>query len=354
MATGIAVLNFGEPSEPARDAVVDYLERIFLANMEIEGDTTPDAARERAHELAERRVPALIEEYEAIGGSPLNAHAEKQARLLESELANRGYDVTTYNGFQFTEPFVEDAAAAAFDDGVSQLIGLPLYPLCGPSTTVQALEDLSAAVDDQGWDPDYHEITGWHTHSAYLRVRADAIRDALERYGLELGSDTRLVFSAHGTPKYYLEEGSRYAQYVEEYTEIIGRMLGSPGYELGYQNHENRDVEWTEPDVESVVEDLDAERIVVDPVSFMHEQSETLSELDIELREEAEAQGTEFFRVPVPYDDSRFIELLADLVEPFVADFDPEYYGFQSCTCRDSPTAMCLNARRNESAARDE
>ncbi|NUB93715.1 ferrochelatase [Haloterrigena sp. SYSU A121-1] len=350
MSTGIAVLNFGEPSEPDRDAVVDYLERIFLANMEIEGETTPEAARERAHSLAERRVPALIEEYEAIGGSPLNAHAETQAERLESELVARGHDVTTYNGFQFTEPFVEDAATAAAEDGVSNVIGLPLYPLCGPSTTVQALEDLSAAVDDLDWSPEYHEITGWHTHSAYLRLRADAIRDTLEQNGLELGADTRLVFSAHGTPQYYLEEGSRYAQYVDEYAEIVNRMLGDPGYELGYQNHENRDVEWTEPDVESVVENLDAERVVVDPVSFMHEQSETLSELDLELREEAEERGLGFFRVPVPYDDDRFIELLADLVEPFVADFDPEYYGFQSCTCRDSPNAMCLNARRNEPA----
>ncbi|MFC7165982.1 ferrochelatase [Halospeciosus flavus] len=353
MTTGIAVLNFGEPAEPEREAVVGYLERIFLANMEIEGDTTPEEARERARSLAERRVPALLEEYEEIAGSPLNAHAEAQAELLEAELTDRGYDVTTYRGFQFMDPFVEDAAEAAHDDGVDQLVGLPLYPLCGPSTTVQALEELSAALDDLEWSPAYHEITGWHTHSAYLRLRADAIRRVLDQNGLELGEETRLVFSAHGTPTYYLDEGSRYVQYVEEYADVVNKMLGSPGYELGYQNHANRDVEWTQPDVEEVVENLDAERIVVDPMSFMHEQSETLSELDIELREEAEEQGMEFFRVPVPYDDERFIDLLADLVEPFVADFDPEYYGFQSCMCRDDPNAMCLNAGRNARAERE-
>ncbi|MFB6097476.1 MAG: ferrochelatase [Haloferacaceae archaeon] len=348
MTAGIAVLNFGEPATPERDAVVRYLEKIFLANMDIEGETTPEAARERAGSLAERRAPALIEEYEEIGGSPLNEHAVTQAEALEAELADRGYDVATYPGFQFTDPFVEDAAAAAHEDGVDRLIGLPLYPLCGPSTTVQALEELSAAVDERDWDPAYDEITGWHTHPAYLRLRADAIRDTLERNGLELGDGTRLVFSAHGTPTYYLEGGSRYAQYVDEYTEVVDRMLGSPGYELGFQNHENRDVEWTEPDVESVVESIDADRIVVDPMSFMHEQSETLSELDVELREEAEARGIEMVRVPVPYDDERFVQLLADLVEPFVADFDPDYYGFQQCTCREAPSAMCLNARRHE------
>ncbi|QKY19794.1 ferrochelatase [Halolamina sp. CBA1230] len=348
MTTGIAVLNFGEPAAADREVVEEYLERIFLANMDIEGDTSQEAARERARSLAERRAPGLLEEYGEIDGSPLNAHARRQADLLETELRERGYDAETYVGYQFMEPFVEDAAEQAHADGVDRLIGLPVYPLCGPSTTVQALEKLAGAVDDLDWDVPYHEITGYHTHSAYARLRADNIRRTLDREGLELDSDTRLIFSAHGTPTYYLDEGSRYVQYVEEYCEMVAGMLGNPDYELGYQNHANRDVEWTQPDVEDVVERIDAERVVVDPTSFMHEQSETLAELDHDLREEAEAAGLGFTRVPVPYDDERFVGLLADLTEPFVADFDPDYYGLQQCTCRPEPNAMCLNARRNE------
>jgi ferrochelatase len=347
MTTGIAVLNFGEPAAADRDIVVDYLERIFRANMDIEGDTA-DGAQERARSLAERRAPGLLDEYDEIDGSPLNAHAERQATLLEQELQDRGYDAETYLGFQFMEPFIGDAAEQAHADGVDHLVGLPVYPLCGPSTTVQSLEKLSAAVEDLAWDVAYDELTGYHTHSAYARLRADNIRRTLDREGLALDEDTRLVFSAHGTPTYYLDEGSRYVQYVEEYCEMVAGMLGNPPYELGYQNHANRDVEWTQPDVEAVVESVDAERIVVDPTSFMHEQSETLSELDVELREEAEEAGLEFTRVPVPYDDDRFIGLLADLVEPFVADFDPDLYGLQQCTCRAGPDAMCLNSRRNE------
>jgi ferrochelatase len=348
MTTGIAVLNFGEPATADREVVVDYLERIFFANMDIEGETTEEAARERARSLAERRAPGLMEEYGEIGGSPLNAHADRQADLVEAELRERGYDVETYIGYQFMEPFIGDAAEQAHEDGVDRLIGLPVYPLCGPSTTVQALEKLSDAVDDLDWDVDYTEITGYHTHSAYARLRADNIRQTLEREGIELDEDTRLVFSAHGTPTYYLDEGSRYVQYVEEHCEMVSGMLGYPDYELGYQNHANRDVEWTQPDVEDLIEEIDAEHVVVDPTSFMHEQSETLSELDVELREEAEEEGLGFTRVPVPYDDERFVGLLADLTEPFIAGFDPDLYGLQQCKCRPEPNAMCLNARRNE------
>ncbi|MFW6435424.1 MAG: ferrochelatase, partial [Halovenus sp.] len=151
--------------------------------------------------------------------------------------------------------------------------------------------------------------------------------------------------SAHGTPQYYLNEGSRYDRYVEERCAGMAGMLGVESYTLGFQNHDNRsEVAWTEPDVEEAIEAVDAERVVVEPVSFMHEQSETLSELDIELREEAEDEGLDFYRVPVPHDDDRFPSVLADLAEPFLADFDPGYFQFRQCQCRDKPGTMCLNA----------
>jgi ferrochelatase len=348
MSIGVIVLNFGEPAEPDRAVVEDYLERIFVANADIEGeDTTEAEARERARQLAERRAPGLIEEYEAIGGSPLQAHADTQAENLEAELRERGCDATTYVGMQYTAPFITEAVEAARADGVDHLIGLPIYPLCGPSTTVISLAELEAAVADAGWDVETHELTGWHRHPEYTRLRADNVRRYLREHDLALDADTRLVFSAHGTPEYYLEEGSRYVTYVEEHCESLAAMLGVDASELGYQNHENRDVAWTEPEVEAVVESVDAARVVVEPVSFMHEQSETLSELDVELREEAEAAGLEFHRVPIPHDDDRFAAALADLVEPFARGFDPGYYNLRRCQCRERPGTYCLNAPRS-------
>jgi ferrochelatase len=346
MSIGVVVLNFGEPAEPDRDVVEEYLERIFFANADIEGDTTEADARERARQLAERRAPGLIEEYEAIGGSPLQDHAETQAELIEAELRDRGCEATTYVGMQYTAPFIEEAVEAARADGVDHLIGLPIYPLCGPSTNVISLEELEAAVDDAGWDVETHELTGWHRHPEYTRLRADNVRRYLREHELTLDADTRLVCSAHGTPQYYIEEGSRYVTYVEEHCESLAAQLDAGTYELGYQNHENRDVAWTRPEVEAVVEEVDADAVVVEPVSFMHEQSETLSELDVELREEAEAAGLEFHRVPIPYDDDRFAAALADLLEPFARGFDPGYYNLRRCQCRDSPGTYCLNAPR--------
>ncbi|MEF8783127.1 MAG: ferrochelatase [Haloarculaceae archaeon] len=345
MSTGVILLNFGEPSEPDREAVVDYLERIFYANADLEEYDSEEAARERSRKLAQRRAPALIEEYEEIGGSPLIEQARAQTEALEERLRGRGFDVRTYSGMQYTEPFIDDAVRTAHEDGMDRLVGFPVYPLCGPSTNVISLDELEEAVAAEGWDAPVQGITGWHKHPTYNRLRAENIREFAEGEGVDMTDDgTAMIFSAHGTPKHYLQEGSRYDIYVDEYCSVVASLLGIADYHIGFQNHENRNIAWTEPEVEDLIEDVDAERVVVEPVSFLHEQSETLSELDVELREEAEEEGLEFHRVPIPHDDERIPEVFADLVEPFLADFDPGYYQYRQCQCRDEPGTMCLNA----------
>jgi protoporphyrin/coproporphyrin ferrochelatase len=350
---GIIVLNFGEPEVVSEEHVIPFLERIFYTNASLEPGATEEARRRRSRELAERRAPGLIAEYEEIGGSPLNAQAHAQARELGHELMRRDRSVHVYSAFQFTEPLIGDVVRRARAEGVERLIGLPVYPLCGPSTNVAALNAIQAAMDEIGWEVPFQGIAGWHRHPLYLELRADAVRSVVRNAGLDLNDPrVRLVFSAHGTPRKYLDEGSRYVEYVEEFCRELAAMLEVDRYELGYQNHTNRGVEWTQPDVETVIEEVDAEVVVVDPVSFMHEQSETLAELDDELREEAEDRGLAFHRVPVPHDDPRFARVLADLVEPLLTGEDSALgLRFAQCRCRPAAGTLCLNSLPREEAA---
>jgi protoporphyrin/coproporphyrin ferrochelatase len=343
MKIGVILLNFGEPEEPTLAEVVPFLERIFATNASLEGDPTTEEVRARSRELAERRAPGLIEEYEEIGGSPLNRQAREQAAALQAELRSRGHDVACYIGMQFTAPSIPDAVARARADGVALLVGLPVYPLCGPSTTVAALRDLADAVKAADWDVDLREISGWHTQPLYTAIRAEGIRAVAAAAGLDLADPkTKLVFSAHGTPKKYLEEGSRYDLYVHDSCRRIAGAAGVRDYVIGYQNHTNRPVEWTQPDVEEVIRTVKAKSVVVVPVSFMHEQSETLAELDHELRKEAEEAGLAFHRVPVPHDDPRFAEVLADLVEARVTEHGS--IKLHQCICRPDAGTRCTNA----------
>jgi protoporphyrin/coproporphyrin ferrochelatase len=349
MKTAVVLLNFGEPENASMEEVVPFLERIFGLNASLE--TGPEA-RARTRRLAESRAPGLIEEYQMIGGSPLRAQAQEQADMLESTLRARGHDVVTILGMQFTEPFIADTVKQARAAGVQRVVGLPIYPLSGPSTTVAALERLESDMRQQLWSVPLFQVSGWHRHPGYLALRADAILRLMSEHGLSFDDPrTKLVFSAHGTPMKYIEEGSRYDVYVRDFCADLARAVGAADYVIGYQNHTNRPIEWTQPDVGVVVEQIDADRIIVDAVSFMHEQSETLAELDHELRGEAEARGLGFFRVPIPHAAPAFIDVLADLVEPFLQhDVQPgalpapsvEGLPWQACRCK--PGAACVNA----------
>ena len=352
----VLALNFGEPEEPTEEAVLPFLERIFRVNARLEEHHEPEEARRRSRELAEQRAPGLLEEYRAIGGSPLNRQARAQAQALNLELFRRGHQVPVYSAMQFTEPTIPQVIKQARADGVEHLIGLPVYPLCGPSTNVASLDQVEAALEEIDWPVPFHGITGWHRHPLYLELRANGIRAFLHQEGLSLSDpEVHLVFSAHGTPQHYIDEGSRYLEYVEEFCTDLAEALEADTYELGYQNHANRGIPWTRPDLEDVVQELGGKTLVVVPVSFMHEQSETLAELDVELREEAEEVDARLLRVPIPHDDTRFPRLLADLVEPFLDEAVPEsgptgearFDGglrWAPCRCRPRTGTVCLNA----------
>ena len=360
--SGIAIvtLNFGEPTTPETGPVIEFLERIFNLNAGLE-NASGDAARVRSRQLAEQRAPGLIAEYELIGGSPMNEQSDAHAEALERELATRGRAVPVYSAFQFTDPLPEAVIERAERDGVRTLVALPVYPLCGPSTTIAAFDSLTRAASRASAHIAVREISGWHAHPDYVRIRADGIVATARAAGVEPDDHrTALVFSAHGTPLKYLREGSRYDRYVEENCAQVAAAAGWTRFVVGWQNHSNRPLEWTQPDIGAVIDGIDAERVIVVPISFVHEQSETLAELDHELRAQAEGRGLEFLRVPVPHDDDRFIRFLADLCEPFleaepprpgsvVGDCDDAALDarcdLRQCVCRPREGTLCLNGR---------
>lgn len=310
-SVGVVLLSFGEPEGTDPADVVDFLERIFLANKRLE----PGSGARRARQLAEARAPALLETYRGIGGSPMNAHTRGHARALESELHARGHAAHVFVGTQFATPTISDALARCREAGVDRVVALPLYPISGPTTTLAALDSVRDEVGRMSWPVDATFIGGWHRHPDYVELRVDGIRSLMSDRGLDPDDPgLTLYFSAHGTPISYLREGSRYREYVEDSCRSITRAAGIDAYALGYQNHTNRGVAWTEPSNETLMASIDATDVVVVPVSFIHEQSETLHELDFDLKNMAEARGVAFHRVATPFEHPAMAGVLADLV----------------------------------------
>lgn len=353
MKTAVVLLNFGEPEEATLEAVTPFLERIFNLNRDLESHADAAAALDRSRRLAAARAPGLVADYLAIGGSPLHRQAREQADGLAFELSRRGLAADVVLGMQFTSPSIDDAVSAAVALGARRVVGLPVYPLCGPTTTVAALAELRDKVSQCSPVLEMWEISGWHRHPAYIALRARLIRETAAMAGVRLDDPrVHLVFSAHGTPLKYLRVGSRYEEYVRDCCARVAADAGVARFTIGYQNHSNRPLEWTQPDVTSVIDSLDADHVVVDAVSFMHDQSETLAELDRELRGHAEGRGLQFHRVPIAHDAPSFMAVLADLVEPFLTDVvvaDSVLAApvtFKRCECRPTQNTFCLNGAR--------
>lgn len=346
MKSAVILLNFGEPAEASADHVIPFLERIFSANAGLDSGVDPDGVRRRSRQLAEKRAPGLIADYNRIGGSPLVPQATAQALALRLELERRHCRADVYVAYQFIEPLIDQIVEQVLEAGVKNIVGFPYYPLCGFSTNVAAIRDLREAVESASTEATLTTVAGWHFHPSFISLWTDQIRSYAGSSGLRLGDpDTLLYFSAHGTPIKYLEAGSRYDRYVVETCQAIASALNVSSFELGYQNHSNRGIPWTQPDNETLIREIDAQRVVVVPISFMREQSETLSELDLDFRESVEDLGMEFFRVPVPHDAAALTHLVADLIEPLLRDGRSDHAGLAACRC--APGSFCTNGHRD-------
>ena len=248
----------------------------------------------------------------------------------------------------FTDPCVADCVARESSDGVETLVAVPGYPLCGQSTTAAALEDVRGALESLGWRVRFLALAGWHHHSDYVRMHADHIRGWVSANHFDLNDpDTLLYFSVHGTPLKYLAAGNRYDRYAFEHCRDVAAAAGAERYAVGFQNHGNRRIPWTQPDNEARIREVRERRLVGVPISFMKEQSETLSELDVEMRALVESLGKELHRVPVPHDHPAFAKYLADRVEELLSD-DPASCGSLSrCRCCPAAGIWCTNGARD-------
>jgi ferrochelatase len=273
--------------------------------------------------IATRRAPTAKGYYEQIGGgSPLRRLTASQAMALEKVLSSRGpYKVVV--AMRYWKPDTEDAVAELAAARPGRVVLLPLYPQYSFATTRSSAEHFRTVWDRRGL---HHvpvvSIDQWHTHPGYLDAmveRIDATRAAMPNGD---GSPVHLVYSAHGLPMKLIEKGDPYQRQVEEQVRVLTSRLpewasAPTRVHLGYQSRVGR-AKWLEPSMEELLHRLGAAgatRVLVVPVSFVSDHSETLYEIDIQYRRLAAESGIRVFARMASLNDSpTFIRALADLV----------------------------------------
>jgi ferrochelatase len=264
--------------------------------------------------------------YEKIGGgSPLRRITAEQAAALESVLARRGLTARVYVGMRYWRPFIEEALEEIRRDQIRRLIILPLYPQFSISTTGSSLNRMNELVEING---DISErisvIEQWHDDPGYIDALAGMVGEEMAGFPEEDAGQPHIVFSAHSVPVRYIEEGDPYLDQTRRTVELVMERLGPDRpHTLSFQSKVGP-VKWLRPSTDETLRRLARDgcrQVLVVPVSFVSEHSETLYEIDILYRGLAAEIGLpDYRRVSTFNCRPEFIEVLANLVEREISE----------------------------------
>lgn len=269
------------------------------------------------------RTQKAKEIYKLMGGaSPLLKNTQAQAEALE-ELLNQNGSYNEYKVFmamRYWHPRAIETAQKVAEYNPHEMVLLPLYPQFSTTTTESSFKEWREVF--KGSVPT-RTLCCFPFQEDFLKSHAKLIEDSLNRAAQEGSSNPLIIFSAHSLPQKIIDDGDPYQWQVEQTAlKIMDIIRQNPAHKeaeftVTYQSRVGP-VKWLEPQTEEVIRKKAKEglALLVVPIAFVSDHSETLVELDIEYKEMALEAGCPYYgRVPSLGIDPLFIKSLADLVE---------------------------------------
>ena len=317
MTTAVVLYSLGGPDKP--EDIRPFLFNLFNDPMII---GLPGPLRWMLAKLiAGRREKTAREIYANLGGgSPLLANTRAQAEALETALNAEGGD--TYKCFvamRYWHPYVDEAMDAVLASRPDRIVLMPLYPQFSTTTVGSMKRVWDQAARKRNLSTPVSAVCCYPTDPGFIAAVADSILHAVS--DLPEGLPYRILFSAHGLPKKTIAKGDPYQRQVEQTANAVMSALserpgGGADWLCCYQSRVGP-LEWIGPATEDEIKraGTDGVGIVLVPIAFVSEHSETLVELDIEYCELADHAGVETYaRVPTVGTAKPFIDGLARLI----------------------------------------
>jgi protoporphyrin/coproporphyrin ferrochelatase len=300
--TGVVLMTYGSPRD--LDDVGTYMTRVR-------------GGREPSAEL----ITEFQRRYALIGLSPLVSITLRQAAGMQALLGD-GFEVTA--GMRFSEPTISHAVEGLVRNGAERILGLILSPQYSPILMAgyrQAIESAAGSLPSR-------TVEAWHLNPAFIDVLASRIRGALARYTDAERERIPVLLTAHSLPKRVVDREPEYVEQLKETADAVAAAadLADEQWSFVYQSAGHTPEEWLKPDMLDVLPLLAAAghaSVLVAPVQFLADHLETLYDIDIGGREQAEAAGmTDFRRVEAPNDAPDFVAALISVVRGEVAAWD--------------------------------
>ncbi len=314
----VVLFNLGGPDSPA--AIKPFLFNLFNDPAII---ALPKPFRTAlAWLISTRRAPIARKIYAHLGGrSPLLEQTLEQAGALEAAL---GGETRVFIAMRYWHPFTEEAVAAVKAWGPDRIVLLPLYPQFSTTTTASSVKAWKRRAAKAGLTRPTVGVCCYPTEEGMVRAQAALLKDGLE----QAGPGARVLFSAHGLPKKVIARGDPYQSQVEMTARAIVAALGRNDLDwaVSYQSRVGP-MEWIGPSTDAEIRRAgrDGKALVVQPIAFVSEHSETLVELDIEYAHLAKEAGVPLYvRIPALASHPAFIEGLAGLTrQALISGCDP-------------------------------
>lgn len=340
MKRAVVLFNLGGPDRPG--AIEPFLFNLFNdpAVLRLPGPLRWPMAKA----IARFRAPTARGIYDKLGGgSPLLANTERQAGALQCQLAP---ETRVFIAMRYWHPFADEAARAVKEWGASEILLLPLYPQFSTTTTASSLEDWQLAARRAGIVAPSRAVCCYPDEPRFIAAIAAEIRKIMQLWRGD--GQKRILFSAHGLPERIARNDPYPWQVAQTAAAICSALDPDPeGIDavLCYQSRIGP-LKWLGPSIGDEIRRAGAGRVglLVVPIAFVSEHSETLVELDVEFKHLAGQVGVPtYLRAPTVGAHEAFIAGLAGLVERGFAQGIPIASGsggrlcparLSSCPCR--------------------
>ncbi|MFK8040092.1 MAG: ferrochelatase [Rickettsiaceae bacterium] len=315
----IVLFNLGGPD--SKKDVKDFLFNLFYDKNII---TLPKYIRWfLAKLISTTREKTAIEIYNHLGGkSPILEETKLQREALRSNLQDAlNDDFELFICMRYWHPMSNDVVKDVSKYNPSDILLVPLYPQFSTTTTRSSIEDFLKTMKNHNLKANVKIACCYPNHEKYIKAHTSLIKSYIAK--LNDKNNFRILFSAHSLPVKIIKSGDPYQWQIEQSVNHILQDLDVLDYKITYQSKVGP-IEWLTPSTEDEIKTACRENksLIIVPISFVSEHSETLVELDIEYKELTNDYAIEYLRVPTLRINEFFISSLCDIIASMLSQDD--------------------------------
>ena len=327
---GVLLVNLGSPDSTSTKDVRKYLGEFLMDERVIDVPYLLRAFLVKGI-ILNTRPRKSAKAYRKIWweeGSPLIVLSERLHEKVKTKT-----DIPVSLAMRYGNPSMKQGMQELYDQGVTEVLIVPLYPQFAMATTETILVLAEELRAQHFPEMKLDHIPAFYNKEEYIKVLAESIKGYLADKDWNY-----LLFSYHGVPERHIRksditkshcklDGSCcntpspahefcYRHQCYETTKGVVEYLGlnEDQYSTSFQSRLGRDP-WLQPYTDKTIERLAEEgkdKLAVVTPAFVSDCLETLEEIGMEGKEEyLEAGGAKFYTVPCLNEDENWVDVMA-------------------------------------------